>query len=344
MITYEIFEKDIKAKKISGSYLFCGQDEELIKESILKIKNNIIDRDFEGLNYIRIDGNNFDYGQFVNSCETMPFGSEKKIVEVYRANFLKGKLDSVAEKNHKQMIEYMKDLPDYTVVIMYNVFQDKREKPTKNKNIMAFDKNCNIVFCDKLKRDKFIKKVEEIFKEKNKSIGPIEVRYFAEKLPNNFEIIKNEIEKLICYTEGRNITKKDIDLLIPRKSEDDIFDLIDLISERKIERAIDVMDEMLFKEDQHMFILISIENQFKKLYNIKLGIKNGKRLEDFMAELKVPEFVCKKLMNLSAKFTFKQLSEMMKMCVDAESRLKSSSIDKRMELEILLVNTLMAKK
>ena len=57
MITYEIFEKDIKAKKISGSYLFCGQDEELIKESILKIKNNIIDRDFEGLNFkLRFNG------------------------------------------------------------------------------------------------------------------------------------------------------------------------------------------------------------------------------------------------------------------------------------------------
>ena len=344
MITYDILEKNIKSNKIDGSYIFCGQDEELIKDAIKSLIKPYINNDFADLNYIRIDGNTVSSENVINACETMPFMGDKKVVSLFRANFLKDKTDSANEKVYKEIKEYLKDVPDYTLLVMYYVFDDKRDTPKKNKKLMALDKITTIVHCDKLKRDRFIKKVEEIFKEKNKNIGGIELRYFCEKVPNNFDIIRNEIDKLISYTLDRDIKRQDIDKLIPSKSEDDIFDLVDLISQRKIDKAIDVMDEILFKADQHMLIIISIENQFKKLYRIKVGLQNGKRADDFVSELKVPSFVCEKLINLSNKFTLKQLSELIKLCVDTEVKLKSSVLDKRMELEMLLINTLTVKK
>ena len=42
---------------------------------------------------------------------------------------------------------------------------------------------------------------------------------------------------------------------------------------RKAERAIDLLDELLFKNDQHMLIITNIENNFKRLYEIKV-LKN----------------------------------------------------------------------
>ncbi len=183
-----------------------------------------------------------------------------------------------------------------------------------------------------------------IFNEKGKSIGKVELNYFCERVQNNFNIIKLEIDKLIDYTNGRDITRKDIEKLIPAKSEDDVFDLVDLISQRKIEKAIDIMDELLFKADQHMLIVTSIENQFKKLYGIKIGMKQGKRVNDFVAELHVPAFVCEKLMNLSSKFSVRQLEGLIKLCVETEGKIKSTGVDKTMELELLLLNTLMIKK
>ena len=67
-------------------------------------------------------------------------------------------------------------------------------------------------------------------------------------------------------------------------------------------------------------------------------------MNDFVAELHVPQFVCEKLMNLSSKFSLKQLEGLVKLCVKTEGMLKSSSVDKTMELELMLVNTLMIKK
>lgn len=344
MITHDILEKNIKANKIDGSYIFCGQDEELIKDAINGLIKPYVNDEFSDLNYIKIDGNTVTSESIINACETMPFMGEKKVIQVFRANFLKDKSDSNNEKVYKDIKEYLKDIPPYSMLIMYYVFDDKRDTPKKNKKLMALDKITTIVHCDKLKKDRFIKKVAEIFEEKKKNIGAIELRYFCEKVPNNFDIIRNEVEKLISYTLDRDIKRADIDKLIPNKSEDDIFDLVDLISQRKIDKAIDVMDEILFKADQHMLIIISIENQFKKLYRIKVNLQNGKNINDIVSELKVPSFVGEKLINLSNKFSLKQLSELIKLCVETEVKLKSSTLDKRMELELLLIKTVTVKK
>ena len=52
-------------------------------------------------------------------------------------------------------------------------------------------------------------------------------------MQNNFDIIKREIDKLCAYTYGREIEKEDIDKLIANKSEDDVFDLVEYISNKK---------------------------------------------------------------------------------------------------------------
>lgn len=344
LITYEMLEKEIKKNSIKNSYIFCGQDEELIKDGIKVLIKPFVDASTMDLNYIRFDGNKLNVDELINACETMPFMAEKKVVMVYRANFLMDKTDPSNTNIYNTLKEYLKDMPPYTILVMYYVFSDKRETPKKNKKIMSLDKITTVVHFEKLRKDKVIKKVGEIFKEKKKDIGNIELRYFCERVQNNFEIINNEIDKLIDYTYGRDIKRQDIDKFISSKGDEDIFDLVDFISQRKIEKAIDVMDEILFKADQHILIIISIENQFKKLYGIKLGVQKGKRIDDFESELRLPRFVCEKLINLSSKFTLRQLGELIRLCINTEIRLKSSNVDKRMELELLLISTLMVKK
>lgn len=338
MITYDIFAKNIKENKIGNSYVFCGQDEELMKSAIRGISRKFIADESNDLNYIRLDGNNLTMDEILNACETMPFFGEKKIVVIYRANFLNDKCDSEREKLYKEFKKYLENVPEYTIVISYLLFSDKRETPKKNKKIMALDKISNVVHCDKLKRDQFIRRVGAVFEEKGKNIGNMELRFFCDRVQNNFEIINHEIDKLIAYTYGRDIKKEDIELLISSRSEDDVFDLVDLASQGKINKAMDVMDDILFKSDQHMLIVVSIEKKFKQLYEAKTSISSGKRAEQIAKELKVPMFVCEKIINLSRKYSFKKLGMIIQKCIDTELRLKSSTVDKNMELELLLIN------
>ena len=300
-------------------------------------------KDFLDLNFIKLDGLTTTFDEIENACETLPFFGEKKVVLVYRANFLKDKPDKDGAKTYTELLKYIKDLPKHTVLIMYYLFNDKRDTPKKNKKLSTLDKYVKVVHCDKLKKDKYYKKVEDLFKEKGRSIGKIQLRYFADKVQNNFDIIKREVDKLDCYAIGREITKEDIDKLIQNKSEDDIFDLVEYISIRRVEKAIDLLDELLFKADQHMLIISSIGNHFKRLYEIKVYLGRGKRLDFFMSKYRLPQFVCEKLMNQASKFSIKQLSELIKVCVNTETKLKSSTTDKQMEMELMLFKTFMVK-
>ena len=343
MITIDVLESEIKKNSIANGYVFCGLDEELIKSSIDHIIKKVLDKDFLDLNFIKIDGLTSTFDEIENACETLPFFGDKKVVLVYRANFLKDKPDKEGAKTYTEILKYIKDLPQHTILIMYYLFNDKRDTPKKNKKLSTLDKYVKVVHCDKLKKDKYYKKIEDIFKETGRTIGKVQLKYFADKVQNNFDIIKREIDKLDCYALGRELTKEDIDKLIPNKSEDDIFDLVEYISLRKVEKAIDLLDELLFKVDQHMLIISSIENHFKRLYEIKIYLLKGKKLEFFISKYRLPQFVCEKLMNQASKFSLKQLNQLIKVCVNTEIKLKSSTTDKQMEMELMLFKTFMIK-
>ena len=343
MITIDVLESEIKKNSIANGYVFCGLDEELIKSSIDPIIKKVLDKDFLDLNFIKIDGLTSTFDEIENACETLPFFGDKKVVLVYRANFLKDKPDKEGAKTYTEILKYIKDLPQHTILIMYYLFNDKRDTPKKNKKLSTLDKYVRVVQCDKLKKDKYYKKIEDIFKENGRTIGKVQLKYFADKVQNNFDIIKREIDKLDCYALGRELTKEDIDKLIPNKSEDDIFDLVEYISLRKVEKAIDLLDELLFKADQHMLIISSIGNNFKRLYEIKAYLLKGKKLEFFISKYRLPQFVCEKLMNQASKFSLKQLNQLIKVCINTEIKLKSSTTDKQMEMELMLFKTFMIK-
>lgn len=344
MINYEVYEKDIEKGNIKNGYVFCGLDEELIKDGIEIIINKEISEDFKELNLIKIDGMNTTFDEIVNACETMPFMSEKKAVVIYRASFLQEKSDSSGTKIYNELKKYVSDMPAYTILIMYYLCKDKRDKPNKNKKLTPIEKYFPVVFCDKLKRDRYVKKVGDIFKSREKAIGRAELAYFCDKVQNNFDIIKREADKLISYCEGRDIKKSDIDVLISSSNDEDIFDLVELIAIKKIDKAIDIMKEILYKSDQHMLIISAVEKHFARLYEIKIGMSQGKRVNQFMSEYRLPQFVCEKLMSQSSRFTEKQLCELVKLCVSCETKMKSSGADKTMEMEFMLINTLTVKK
>jgi len=344
LINYEVYEQEIEKGKINNGYVFCGLDEELIKDGINLIIKREISEELKELNLIRIDGMNTTFDDIMNACETMPFMGEKKVVLVYRASFLQDKSDSTGTKIYNDIKNYISNLPPYTILIMYYLLNDKRDRPNKNKKLTTISKFIPIVHCDKLKKDKYLKKVSEVFKEKGKQIGRVELMYFCEKVQSNFNIIKREADKLISYCEGREIKKEDINLLILNSNEDDIFDLVELIAQRKIDKSIDIMKEILYKSDQHMLIISAIQKHFFRLYEIKLKLAKGKRVEDFIAEYRLPQFVCEKLMSQTSRFTERQLMELIKLCVKTETKLKSTGLDKTMEMEFLLINTLTVNK
>lgn len=339
MLDLDKFYKSFKSNNIENSYIFIGIDEGLIKENIEKIINKTIDSSFRELNLVTLDGAHLEFENFMNACETLPFMSEKKIVLVYRADFLKDKGDKESTKRFDSIHKYMESLPEHCVIIMYYLFEEEREKPSER--VKKLDKKSCIVKMDKLKGENLYKKVADIFEERGKSIGKIELKFFCDNIDNNMGIISNEVDKLISYTEGREIKKEDIIAMIPRKSDNDIFNLVDFLSQKRPEKSIDILNELVFRGENLMGIMVMIERQFKLLLNIKLGMDKGKGKDILSKELRLNPYICEKMMLQSKKFTLKQLKKCIELCIRTEGEMKTTGGDKKTKMEMLIVSSVM---
>ena len=85
------FEQLIKKNDLKGCYILYGPDENLIKDAVTKVENTVVDENFRELNLVKFDGMKVQFEEVMNACETLPFISDRKLVVVFRANFLGGK-------------------------------------------------------------------------------------------------------------------------------------------------------------------------------------------------------------------------------------------------------------
>ncbi|MDP4089522.1 MAG: DNA polymerase III subunit delta [Bacillota bacterium] len=330
-------EQIAKKGELKGCYVFYGPDENLIKETVNYMIDKTVDKGFGDLNIARFDGIKVQMEEVINACETLPFMSDKKVVLIYRAEFLGDKEDRDSKKRFEDIYKYIENLPSYCILIMYYVLGDDREKA--GSNIKKLEKKCSVIKADKLKGDKLYKKVGAIFEEHGRSIDKVLLKFFCDNVENNMSIIQNEIDKLLAFTEGREITRKDMVELLPQISDDDIFDLVDFLSQKVPEKALDILNELLFRGENVTAILFMVVRQFKLLYNIKIGIEEGKNKDILTRELRLHPYVCEKLMGQSRKFSLNQIKSCMRLCMETEKALKSSQGDKKIEMEMLLINT-----
>ena len=89
----------------------------------------------------------------------------------------------------------------------------------------------------------------------------------------NLLSLMNEIRKLIEYAgEGGKITQESVNLLAVKQMESVIFELTDNLGNKKIDKAIEVLDNLIYQKEPLQKILITLYNHFKKLYLCGLAI------------------------------------------------------------------------
>lgn len=338
---YFDLKKQFKNGYDKNCYILCGTDEMLIKESIdLLIKNCNI-KQFPELNLVELDGKKIELENLINYCETLPFMENKKVIVVYNANFLKDRCDSESEKVYKGIVEYLANVPKHCILILYYIYENDREKPSKK--LTKLSNKVEVIFIEKLKGQNLQKRVSGLFLNRNVEINKSELSLFCSCVDNNFNIIVNEVEKLCSYCNGKNVTKEDILAMMPQKSENDIFNLVDYISQKKVNNALTILSELLYRGEKVHGILFMIERQLKLLFNINIGLKEGKNKDVLSKELKIHPYLVERMIKQSNKFSFNQLKQSLNLCIETEKKIKSSSSDLRIELELLIINSIMAK-
>ena len=117
-----------------------------------------------------------------------------------------------------------------------------------------------------------------------------------------------------------------------------VFNLLNSISQKNGENALRLFDEMYMANEPVLFILHMIVRQLRNMLNIKVLKMKGYTEGEVFEKMSLSKYEFKKVSNQSNNFTISQLERAMLHCLETDRNIKSSSVDDRLALEILITN------
>ncbi|MGI6704475.1 MAG: DNA polymerase III subunit delta [Clostridia bacterium] len=333
---------DLKRGEVGNLYIFYGPEDFLIREAVGRIKEMLIPASKEQLNFTVMDGSTAAADSIINTCETLPFMNERRLVIVNNAVFTTSGRKGFSKEDIEKLQSCFESLPGYTcLVITTKTSPDMRTKVMKTAKSVG-----NVVEFGRLKPHILEKWVAKRFAGSGKKISPAVLKrfialtgYLDRDSDKTLEGIANEIEKVVEYCEGRDIiTKEDIEALAPENLDTNIFKLVDSIGGRDISRAVGLLEDIRRSGEPPVRVLFMVARQFRLLLQASYMKGMGYSGRAVASKLQLPPFVADSLMRQTANFTREDLKKALKECGEVDIRIKSGRIEPWLALELLIAS------
>ncbi len=331
-MSIDVLKEDLKSKKLRNLYLFYGQEEFLKKYYIDSIEKDILENDLSSLNKIVLEGK-FDMQKIEDACETLPVFSEKKLVLVRNSGMFKSGKDGSKQQSVKDnLLNYLKNIPDYTVLVFYEEEIDKRLK-----TVDAVKKNGLIVEFAFQKPAELVKWVTKVFKSHKKEISNEDASYLIEICEQGMTEILNEVKKLVMFVGERiNITIEDIEKVCTKSIKSRIFDLTDAVAEKNLDKALNLLNDMVILREPLPKILFMITRQLRHVLEMKLLCKEGFSIKDASTKIGIAPYAGGKVANQAKSFSEEKLKEGIKEAFELDLAIKTGRINDRVAAELLI--------
>lgn len=261
-------------------YVFLGSEvnllkrkiDDLIKESSI---NNIINYDYDEYNIIDI----------LNEVNYVDLFNDKKLIIVSNFSFKKMK-----EKDEKEFIKYIDNMND-NVIVFKCIDNSLDERKTITKKLRE---KCKVEEIKKMDYKQLHEYITNMFTKNNKKITYNQVKEILNRCEYNDDFAINETEKLLLYKLGEEIiTDEDIEKVVSKNSEKEIFTLSDAVMKKNIKQIYESYNILIKSNIDPVVIIDSLERQFRTLYQVKV-LSNTMSEKDIVRKLKINAYVVKK--------------------------------------------------
>ena len=316
---------------MNNNYLIYGEDEFLIKNNINKIINS---KDKENTSVIYYDMSEVSIEEVLEELNTFDLFGNNKIVICEKSIFLtsEGKKDNY---NTDILVEYLEKAKNDNILIITNSNVDERKKIVKD-----IKKSCNVIKCDKLKDYEVEDYILKRFNKLGYRIDRNNVKLIFDRIGNDLTIINNEIKKLIMYKlEEKIITEEDIINIVPKRIDDNIFDLIDAVVENNKTKIFELYEGLTsYYGEEQTKIIVMIAGQFRLMLQCKILNSEGMSESEIASFLKVHPYRVKLAIQKSRNVKKEILEKYLVDLANLDINIKSGKINKNIGLELFFLN------
>jgi DNA polymerase-3 subunit delta len=304
------------------NYLIVANDKISIDSLINKIVSGSKEKDLEIIKYTYPE---IGIPDVLEELNTYNFLSNCKLIVFYNCTFL----SKDSDKAIKEFKKYIENPSDNYLILVNDSLSDRKEikeliasgiEVVENKTSIEEMIKSNLDFC---------------------TMDDKTIKYFIGYCLGNNEKILNELEKIKCYKyseNDKNITIKDINSIVMKDYDEDIFDLVNAIANRNREKSFDIYGRIREKEKDSVNIIASVSSNIRNLYSVRVLLEKKYKQNEISNILGIKPYAVQIASERCGNYSKKKLLYFLNTLADIDYKTKSGSGRGNALFEMFLLN------
>ena len=281
------------------------------------------------LSVVTYDGKEADPRDILDDLRTQSFFSDRRLVIVEEA-------DKFVEEHFNAIAQFVES-PSTGNVLTLVV-----ERLNKNSSFRKLAIRHGEVFSPRTPQTpEILSWVEREVRSRKKQIAPRAIEGILERTGENLSLLEMEIEKLCIYVgEKPLIEEEDVQNLIGRNIEFDVYALIDALLNGNGERAFEALEQIFTqakkKEDVAVEIVGRMAKHLRKLEDALRDLRRGVSEEEVVKGTGLPLRSHEKFRRQLSQVDEELLGQLRKMLLEADLAVKMGQMKGELAFEVLV--------
>jgi DNA polymerase-3 subunit delta len=326
----------IRKDKLQPCYLVLGTEKFLqnqVRDEILK-KIKIDNAD--DLNFLSFDMETTSLEEVVAEAETLPFFGDQRLVFVENPYFLTAeKVNNGIEQNTDLFVQYLKNPLETTILVVFAPYEklDERKKITKQ-----LKKAAVVIDVKQLSENEVRQYLLHTLENSTVEMDKRAIDLFLRLTDLDLSKMMGELQKLLLFGETTGkITVHDVESLVPKTLEHNIFDMTEYVLSGKTESALRLYEDLVLQGEETIKINAILLAQLRLLLQTKFLMKIGYQQANIADTLKVHPYRVKLAMQQVKRFREELLIELFDQLVEIDYQIKSGQMDKELLFQLFVL-------
>ncbi|MFH1837120.1 MAG: DNA polymerase III subunit delta [Candidatus Omnitrophota bacterium] len=308
------------------NYLIIGEDEYIKQKEIAEIRDKFLSEDQVSLNYSSHEPQDVD--NISNSLGTMPFLADKRVILVKDAQEL-------SDRSIETLIAYLKNPFDSSVLILASDNSLKKKKQYKE-----LSSDLIIKISEAPNENTMRKWIISFFNKEKTTVSPEAVELIVKLVGNDTAKMKMELEKLICFSNGENIEKEQVEELVGRSVTDTVFKLVDAINLGDKKWTFRILNDLYDQKKEPYEIIGYLVWYIRTIKKISGSLQKGSSPERIASEVGYSPAYTRRLSQQAQNYQSDKIEEWISALFQADRDIKTGRKPASLAMEMLLVSLL----
>lgn len=323
------FFKLIESPEFGGAYLLHGK-EEFIKNRAVERVTALIDEAARDMN-VQQFGEGASAADIMATCDMPPFFADRRLV-VCRV--------LPKDADGEKLAKYIATMHPATI-LLFRVTGDADGRLTLTRKLRELKRDAGF---NALRPEEAERWVKQQCARARVQLSPVNARKLISLAGTDMSNVNNELNKLIAYADGGEITGEAIDALVNAQSEYKMYKLLDTFVAGQNDKALRMLESFIRGGDSPMMIAATIANRLKAMLRAKELADAGTNKRDALRAIGGSPYAAEAAWNAARSFTATELTEAVQAFYDVGYAVVSGQMKDRDALNVAVYRHLLRKK